>query len=106
MIVPERRFLWFLGAVVLGAALVVAFPEWTGAWQGGTVAVLAIAAVDALLAFELPPPTVERRVPGSLSLGTSERLATRTHLSPTRPSSMLCRLMLYFEVIFQDKGVD
>ncbi|HET9299964.1 MAG TPA: DUF58 domain-containing protein, partial [Candidatus Polarisedimenticolaceae bacterium] len=70
VIVPERRLLWLLGVLVLAAALAVVFPEWTRSWAVLVAALLCVAAVDAVLGLRLRTPEVERRVPGSLSLGT------------------------------------
>ena len=70
MIVPERRLLWILGAVVLGAGAAVALPAWVPLWAGLTGAVLLASGLDGLVALRLRTPVVERRLPRSLSLGT------------------------------------
>ncbi|HEX5041732.1 MAG TPA: DUF58 domain-containing protein [Candidatus Polarisedimenticolaceae bacterium] len=70
MIVPERRLLWCLGAVVLAAAIAVVFPDLGKTWAVLLAVALLVAGVDALLALRLRTPEVERRLPGSLSLGT------------------------------------
>lgn len=75
-----RSTLFVAAGILLAVAVAAAFlPPAAEAWLAASAVFAAIAVVDALRAWRQPPPEIERRLPGSMSLATwsTVRLAIR-----------------------------
>ncbi len=59
------------------AIAVSIFPDYQAPWLAAAIALLAIAALDALAGWRLPVPALVRRVPGSLALGVRAEVTLR-----------------------------
>lgn len=79
MLIPARPLLTAVAALAgLGAAAAWQ-PDWTPLWLAALVLLVLAAALDAVLAWRAPPPTVTRRLAPSLPLGVPQRVLLRLH---------------------------
>jgi uncharacterized protein (DUF58 family) len=76
-VIPAPRLLWAALVLAASAIAVSIFPDYQAPWLAAAAALLAIAALDALAGWRLPPPALVRRVPGSLALGVPSDVALR-----------------------------
>ena len=74
---PSARLLWIALAVAAVAIAVSIYPEFRLPWTAASVAFLALALLDAFAGLRLPPPAIERHVPGSLALGVPSEVRLR-----------------------------
>lgn len=82
--IPHRRLLILLSALMALALAVSIHPPWAQAWPIGLALVLGIALLDAALAFLAPAIRIERELPSSLPLGVWRDLTLRLHNSGRR----------------------
>ncbi len=78
---PTRRLLLLLAAWLLAALLIPftagQYPALPSAWWALFALATLVAGADALRAWRLPVPEVQRRLPGSLALGVEEKIGLR-----------------------------
>ncbi|MEL7311049.1 MAG: DUF58 domain-containing protein [Pseudomonadota bacterium] len=67
--IPSRRLLIAVSALIALAILVAIQPAWTKLWQLVATGLGAGAVLDALLVIGKRPPKIERKLPASLALG-------------------------------------
>jgi uncharacterized protein (DUF58 family) len=82
MLIPSKRLLWLLGALLAAGLVASIVPELGTLWIGAAVLLTAYAALDAHAARSIPAPLAKRILPGSLPLGVPHdvviRLANQT----------------------------
>jgi uncharacterized protein (DUF58 family) len=76
-VIPSPRLLWAALVLAASAIAVSILPAYQAPWLAAAAALVAIAALDALAGWRLPPPALVRRVPGSLALGVHSDVALR-----------------------------
>jgi uncharacterized protein (DUF58 family) len=75
--IPSARLLALAGLLLAVAVAAAALPVLEPAWQGGGIALLAAALVDAALARRGLQVAAQRRLPGSLPLGVRQQVVLR-----------------------------
>jgi uncharacterized protein (DUF58 family) len=77
MLIPSRRLLQLIVALLIAAIAAAIEPRLNPVWQAGGALVLIVAVIDALAAVQPWPLAGQRRAPGSLPLGVWHTLALR-----------------------------
>jgi uncharacterized protein (DUF58 family) len=90
LLIPSKRLLWLVAALVVAGVAASIYPIFIYAWIAAAAILFVLVVVDAIAAYQIRPPAAKRILPGSLPLGVAHDVVLRL-ANPTR-AALGCEL--------------